>query len=182
MDIYKEYTKKAIDRLESILQRLGIEYNFRDSVVDLKCPIHNSDTMGNSIIYLNDPFVWICFSGGCSDTFGKNILGLIRGTLKTTGQNSEWSDLFRFIDGDHTVCPIAQIIREAPELFKDESTLPDMKIPSKYYIARGFKEETLEYFGVGDAYNFPYKHKAIVPIRYIDGQFMGFSARSHYNK
>lgn len=179
---YKDYNDKAVDRIDSILEQLNIEYkHVGDNLINIMCPVHGSDSIGNSNIRLTDG-TWRCWSGNCCADYGKTVMGLIRGTLDKSGQPSTWRDVQQFIDGEHTVCPIEKIIKEAPELFKDEATLPDMKIPSKYYLARGFKEETLKYFGVGDAYNFPYKHKAIVPIRYINGEFMGFSARSHYNK
>ncbi len=177
---YNDYNQKALDRIESILGMLNIEYQCAsDTLIDITCPIHGSDSLGNSKIRLTDG-TWRCFSGNCCSTYGKTIMGLIRGTFVATGQPSDWRDVQDFIDGGHTVCPIARIIKEAPDLFKDESTLPKMEIPSKYYLTRGFSEESLKYFGVGDAYKFPYKHKAIIPIRYLNGEYMGFSARSHW--
>jgi 5S rRNA maturation endonuclease (ribonuclease M5) len=60
-----------------------------------------------------------------------------------------------------------------------------LEIPSPYYIARGYRPETLDYFDVGLCNN-PNKEnfgRTIVPVYNEDGKYMvGCSARSQYNR
>ena len=58
--------------------------------------------------------------------------------------------------------------------------MPETIIPSKYFLARGYSEKSLREFGVGDAVKGVWANRAIVPVRYTNGEYMGFSARIHW--
>lgn len=170
-----------MDRVESILQNLSIEYSVdkKDDIIQIKCPIHDSESLGNSIIYKNTG-VWLCFSGACHEKHGKTFLNLIRATLEKAEKPHSWNDVFNFIDGDHVV--VTREVKEfnPVELFKDEKTMPEKITPSKYFIRRGYSEKSLIEYEVGDCIRGPYANRAIVPVRYVNGEYMGFSARIHW--
>lgn len=172
--------KLALERIESILNYLKIEYETRrDDIISIVCPIHGSDCIGNSIIY-RDSGVWLCFSGGCSDTHGKSVIGLITGTLKAKGLFTSFNDVVSVIkETSHKVVPVSLRSREATPLFKDEASKPEVILPSKYFLTRGYSENSLRAFEVGDCPRGYLADRAIVPVRYVDGQYMGFSARIH---
>lgn len=178
---YEEYRHKALDRLESILDVLKIEYGTRaDNIVDIACPIHGSDDVGHSIIYRNSG-VWLCFSGNCHCDYGKSVLGLIKGTLEKSNLPASWDDVKKIIDG----AGVGSIQRKAkeyipPDLFKDERTMPESLVPSKYFLTRGYSRDSLIAYGVGDAVKGVWVNRAIVPVRYTKGEYMGFSARIHW--
>lgn len=178
---YKDYTEKALSKIEAVLSALKIDYTMRlDNIVDIACPVHGSDDVGHSIIYLNSG-TWICFSGNCHADYGKSVLGLIKGTLDKSGAPCSWDDVKKVID---TNCagPITKVVNTytAPDLFKDEASMPETIIPSKYFLARGYSEKSLREFGVGDAVKGVWANRAIVPVRYVNGEYMGFSARIHW--
>lgn len=179
---YEEYKDKALNSIESVLESLKIEYSTRaENVIDIACPIHGSDDVGHSIIYRNTG-VWICFSGNCHADYGKSVLGLIKGTLEKSDLPSSWDDVKNLIDGAAPAGAITRPIKEyiAPDLFKDEKSMPENITPSKYFMTRGYSKESLIYYGVGDAIKGVWYNRAIVPVRYVNGEYMGFSARIHW--
>ena len=176
----EKYIKLAIDRVESILTRMNVEYAPRDGCINLKCPIHGSEDVCSSIIYLRDPFAWICFSHGCSDKYGKSIIGLIKGYLETNNKPSNWQNIIDFIYDGHIINPINVTKKDRLDLFKDEKSMPETIVPSKYFITRGYSPSSLIYYGVGDAVRGVWQNRAIVPVRYVNGEYMGFSARIHW--
>lgn len=175
---YEEYKKKALDRIEAILNKLNVQYKMNPTTVELLCPIHNSDTLGNSIIYLNTG-VWICFSGGCHNIYGKTILDFISGVLAITKEKVVFKDVMDMIDGIGEVKPL--LIKEKNvNIFKDEASKPVCSIPSRYFLAKGYSEEVLRSYEVGDCHTGIYAQRAVAPVRYINGEYMGFTARSHW--
>ena len=179
---YEEYSKMAMDRVESILNTLKIEYSTqKNGIIEIKCPVHSSSSVGNSIIYKNTG-VWLCFSGNCHCSYGKNIMGLIKGTLDKANLPCSWDDVFNVIEGEHVIVPIVNSPQEAVDIFKDERSKPETIIPSKYFLKRGYSEKSLIKFEVGDCVRGPYANRAIVPVRYINGEYMGFSARIHWDE
>lgn len=174
-----DYSKLALDRIESILNKLKIDYVCnRDDIIEIICPVHGSDNMGHSIIYKNTG-VWLCFSGNCHDEYGKTILGLIKGTLEKNNLPSSWQDIRDFINSDHVV-NVKNTVYKEPDLFKDEKTKPETLLPSRYFLARGYSEKSLNYFEIGDCVRGPYINRAIVPVRFMHNEYMGFSARIHW--
>lgn len=182
MSKFEEYKDKGMDRYEAIFKKLNIEYeDSRGDVIRLKCPIHGSDKMGNSVIYKNSG-IWMCFSGECHNNYPKNILGLIKGALKSSSQDDSYQSIFNLIDGISEVCPIQKEIREPVDLFKDESSKPPITIPSLYFMKRGYSGDILTDYGVGDCSKSPFDNRAIIPVRYINGEYMGFTSRIHWNE
>lgn len=177
---YQSYLNKALDNIDKIFGKLNIEYDdSRASTIELVCPIHGSQMMGNSIIY-KDSGVWLCFSGDCHTKYSKSILGLIAGCLDKVSKYRSIKDVYEFIDNENLSLKIIREVRTRELIFKDEKSKPECIIPSPYFLRRGYSPESLTYFEVGDCQRGHYSDRAIVPVRYIDGQYMGFSARIHW--
>lgn len=181
-----DYNRLALDRIEDILNKLGVEYRIRYGNIALKCPIHGSTKLGNATIKL-DCGIFKCWSGGCHEEYGSNIYGFIKGCL-SIGKAEKASDLdvIKFLLNNQFVVKPVQYnpVVNSSITYMDESKYPAVAIPSRYFMKRkdGFCPETLTKFKIGDTKTFPYNDRAIVPIRSVDGKLMGFSARSHFDK
>lgn len=181
---YARYNQIAINNIENVLDKLNVEYRMRGDIVALKCPIHDSTKIGNSTIKL-DCGIFKCWSGGCHETYGSSILGLIRGCLsKDLKEPVEMQAVINFLmdpsfklDNTRTV-----VTHNTDIVYMDESKYPSVTIPSKYFVNRKFSPEILTKFKIGDTNTFPYNDRAVVPIRHDNGKLLGFSARSHFEK
>ena len=181
---FDEYVKKAIDRIESILEELDIEYSIRSSEhINIICPVHKSEDLASSCIYLSNGR-YKCWSRGCDDNIGKNFVNLIRWCLSEGKEYiATWDDVFDFIDGEKFAVVKREVSERSKEIvFMDELKYPSVQIPCPYYVDRGFSPETLIKFGIGLTKQFPYTDRSLVPIKSIDGKLMGFSGRSIYEK
>jgi hypothetical protein len=179
---FEKYKNLAIKKIEAILEKLDIEYSLRNDYVEILCPIHNGSRVGNSIIYY-DTGVWICFTKNCHKDHGSNILSLIKACMEKNSNNEvSWHDVYNFIDSEERISNVRIIPTEERQMFFDEKTMPPKRVPSLYYISRGYKESSLVEYDVGDCVSGFCVNKAIVPIRYINEQYMGYSARSHWKK
>lgn len=180
---YKDYNQDAINKVESILKALDIEYEARnDDIIQLKCPVHGSDDMGHSVIYKNTG-IWLCFSGSCHDKYSKNIIGLIRGTLEANNKPCGWKDVLNIInDKNHIINTVTLQTEVKPINVRPETEKLETIIPSKYFLNRGYDGKILTDYEVGDCVRGIFANRAIVPIRYINGEYLGFSARIHWPK
>ena len=181
---FEEYAQKAIDRIEDILNELNIEYTIRSSErVNILCPVHGSEDLSSSCIYLSNGN-YKCWSRGCDENIGANFIHLIRWALSQNKEYFvEWEQVFQFIDGEKFAVVKREVKERSREIeFMDEVKYPSISIPCPYYIDRGFSPETLIKFGIGQTQQLPYTGRSVVPVKYIDGQLMGFSGRSTYPK
>lgn len=179
-----EIRQQALDRIESILDALKIEWVHRNrDYINIICPVHQSQDLGSCCIYLSNGR-YKCWSRGCDEEIGPNFIDLIRWALSQNNTKYiSWADVQSFINGgkfDINARPISER-EEEPLNLMDPCKYPSITIPSKYYIDRGFSPEVLNKFGVGDTEQFPYTGRALVPVKTEDGKLMGFSGRSSYN-
>jgi len=180
---YETYKNKAVNNIEKILSILKIEYSITsDNIIGIRCPIHDSSTIGNSLIYLNSG-IWLCFSSECNCDYGKSVLGLIKGTLEKSKLPASWNDVKNIIDSMSVGEIDGYTVKYTPPaLFRDESTKPPTTIPSLYFLKKGYNPETLIKYEVGDCHKAPFDNRAIIPVRYINGEYMGFTSRIHWNE
>lgn len=182
---YQKHKDLALLKIESVLENLGVEYSLTgQNFVKIACPIHNSSTVGNSIIYL-DTGVWMCFSGTCHVDNGKDILGLIRSCLSTDRDEPvKWSDVYNFIEKQEKISNLkVQKVEDRP-MFLDESKKPIVRIPSLYFMkkrSQPYSADVLTEFEVGDCCDRFLRNRAIVPIRHVNNEYMGYTARSHWD-
>lgn len=177
---YDRYDHRALERIESILENLNIEFIVNNGYIKFKCPIHDSQKITSGTIYL-DTGIWQCHSDVCSEKHGNSLIKFIDAVLKKSDPSSTIFDAACFIDKQRKI-ETRPIIESRPITFLPESNHPEIILPSRYYIDRGISRDTLMAFNVGDGVSGVWKNKAIVPIYYKNGQYMGFTARSHFDE
>lgn len=177
--------KSALNRIESILDKLNIEWVQRHrDYINIICPVHGSADLSSSCIYLSNG-TYKCWSRGCDEKIGPNFIHLIKWVLSEDGTEVSWNDVSRFIEGGSFKVKersYQEKIDNSPIALMDLSKYPSVTIPSKYYIDRGFSPEALTKYGVGDTTQFPYASRSLVPVKTDSGLLMGFSGRSQHPK
>ena len=154
---------------------------------------------------------WRCFTMGCHKIFQPSIIGFVRAFLSKTryGWENRTSTMAPFtesiefflklVDGKIGELDLGEVekqrfVRQVKQLYQDntpESTLKFpkdrikelLKVPSSYYLARGYTKEVLEKYYVGNCEHNTKEMsgRAIVPI--FDNDFenmIGCTGRSIY--
>ena len=178
-------------KAETIFKKLGMDCEVLGDNIYSKCPIHEGSDNPRAFSYSVDKGIWKCWTRDCQHQYNNDIFGVIRGALS----NSEGVDV-GFKEALKWSCDLLDLKRgkvqhkqpvEEPNEFVELVLLLnhsiaqkehieidaecDLKIPSPYFISRGFKKETLNYFEVGDCVNPKSKlyDRAIIPIHNDDG-------------
>jgi len=180
--------KKTLNKnIETVLQKLGIEYEaFSDNIYSV-CPCHEHSDNPRAFSYSIDKGIWKCWTRDCQNEFNNDIFGLIKGALsQKTGTDLEFKDVLKWVceefkidkgsyEGSST--PIEQeddftnLIKSIS--IKSNTNFNDKEInnpysvqyPSDYFLSRGFKKTTLKYFNVGDCHDTGImKERSIIPI------------------
>lgn len=185
-----------------LLRHFDIDCNFRRSGKhQLSCPIHSGDNQSALSLDLNTGY-WKCWTKNCHDEYGKDIFGLTRGLLEANGQASSFIDALNLIkkiykvngdnlrklktseeedSGDYFSGLVKSLKNKAKS--KHEKKILD-PIPtneySLYFESRGFKEDTLRYFGVADSKSSKYKmeNRSVIPIHDISGDLIAYAGRA----
>ena len=192
MDLQK--IKNSLNsRAEEVFSRLGMKTEVLGDNVYCHCPVHDGSDNPRAFSFSKDKGIWKCWTRDCQQQYRNDIFGVIRGSLsKEEGvdvgfsEALKWSCNFLDIRGNRQAEKTSEPIKEDSfarlvntinsHTKLDENypliTLDDcIKIPSEYFISRGFKPETLEHFKVGDCYDKQSKlhDRSIIPIYNDDG-------------
>lgn len=196
------------ERVGPLLDRLGVEYVEYPNRFSFPCPVHGGDSPeGCSIFTEGDTSTgnWKCWTCHCEEEWKENIFGFIRGVLSyQSGNNVCLNEAFNFcleflgkskIESSEmkqvnngTKSKLVDLFQKkyiSPEQkFSRESIQSKLDIPSSYYIDRGYKEETLRVFDVGDCSEFakPMCNRAVVPIYDINDSYLGCVGRDKTEK
>lgn len=167
-----------VDNITKILDHFGVDHREYSNRIAMACPIHGSDNLESLSISLkeNSKGVWKCWSNHCEDELigsgdkmkkrGKFVTSLIAELLKIkySKEYSYWDTIkwcSKFLNVEITkdsqenrdYVKIGRIISK--ERLTNDSIITrqlirsSLKIPSKYFIERGFKAETLDRYDVG---------------------------------
>lgn len=160
--------------LGDVINQLGIRNTFCIDYWQCTCPVHPSDNYNSMTIWKNGH--WRCWTSDCSDKHGNRFEDLVRALgvdpddiLK--GVRFELDYIEEEID---IVLPTINISRD--------QIRSRLKIPSEYYLCRGFSPEILDRFDVGDCYSKEMKNRAVFPIYNQDYALVGCAGRSLVNK
>ena len=164
-------TQKKLS-FEDVLSLLGFQYYSRGNTLRSNCLVHNGDNTSSLCVY-KDTQIWKCYSHNCEDMYGPGIFGLIFGVLdKHTGTVTK-RDVYDWIASNGEIenlnidIPTIEMYKEHNSLnLTRRKFLSKVKVPSEYYINRGFSRLILEKYDVGTATN-PNKWgfgSAIIPI------------------
>lgn len=186
-----------LDRLkESVDPRYLVEslgFNImRETAKELRgtCIIHGGDNK-TAFRFNKTTRTWICFSHGCQEIWGADIIGLIKASLDTDFvsaveyleslvgdvSDSNYSEYKRkkekeeFIRSKKSHQPTSSIVTE-------ECLKQFKPFRSRYFLNQGFSKETLDFFEIGGGYTDSKGYiRDIIPIRNNQGTLMGYSMR-----
>jgi len=190
-------SEQILEILPEIFQHFNIDYIKYPNRYSLSCPIHNGDNKeGCSIFTQGDTSIgnWKCWTASCEDNYGKNIFGFIKG-LMSSKNNREVSskEVIRFLKGfinediefkEYKKNDIMDVFYKDIEediytLSRDE-VRSKIKIPSQYYIKRGFSAEILDEFDVGfcNQKGKPMFNRSVVPVYNSEYKYVGCVGRA----
>lgn len=175
-----------------ILDKLGIEYNDRGSLIQATCPCkqHGGDGDNTTAFsWRTDIGYWMCWTHHCQDRFGNDVFGLIRGVLDCDFPKAvRW--LANVLGDDVNVDNLPTLApRKKPgELHVhnplDETRLKFLKKHPQYLLNRGYDASVLDKYDVG-AWNRvgSYMHdRVIFPVRDHEDFLVGFTGRTVHDK
>lgn len=210
---FKIANKIISKNIDVVLNHFDVELNYTDTYLCGPCPIHGGDnktafnifTSGNTHVGN-----WICYTHHCEKSFINNSIGFIRGLISHSKYN--WSKsgdkiasfaetlalikkLYDF-SVENTSFPnknknilessvFTKAVKEKQNKWSKNSVRANLTIPSSYYVSRGYTEECLNTYDVGDSNSSIgiFKDRVIVPVYDTDGKFIvGFTGRTKYEK
>ena len=201
----------ATQRLETVLDHLGLEYRPAENSFFSPCPVHGGDNPAGCRIYYNASMgFWQCFTRGCEKVFRDDTFGFIRGALSRQryGWATEGDKLASVSETEKFVKTLLGLKGgdELPVVDKSQRDFVSQArvlcveggpvgrwprdqvrsrmdvLPSKFFLGRGFSDEVLNHFDVGDTFKGPFAYRAVVPIYDHTGRMaLGFSGRTLNN-
>lgn len=190
---WKELKDQCIPRLAEILDNLEIEYKEDYKSFYGPCPIHQGDKYGAFVVYKNTG-LYRCFTHSCHEEYGQDIFAIVKAikNLQNNGQAAKW-----------LISSLKLNPKDKDEHYADKSSFAGLinhtqekrvypkisrfiirqglKIPSEYYLNRGYSSTILDDFDVGTCYN-PRKfffERAVIPVYDDNWQYaQGFVGRS----
>jgi len=167
----KELVKLANSQIPNLLTKLGIDFSHSGRWLTAPCKIHGGDNR-QAFCFNSDKAYWKCFTRGCQEKFGNNIIGVVSGVLGYNFSDSiEW--LINNIDEDVKI--FQKIERKEDKIYPE--TYLQRLFRNDFYLKRGFKQETLNDFEHGKAEAYALANRIVFPIRDENGMIRGFSGR-----
>lgn len=187
--------------LEDFLKYFQIEFNRCGNRYSFACPLHEGDNKSGSCLFQNkNHVVFNCFTN-CPRDHSKNGIHFIKGLLSRSSETSlaETIDfIYKFVDEKVPNIPIVK----SPEkdiflkVFGDEEQIKGnkptreqirskLRVPSAYFLGRGFDIKTLDLYDVGncDDKNKKFYNRAVIPCYSIDGlTYEGATSRSIFER
>ena len=157
------------ENIDLVLSNLEIEYEAIGDNIYSSCPVHEDSDNPRAFSLSLDKQIWKCWTRECQNHYSNDIFGLIRGVLSNKegvdvgfGGALKWScKVLNVSSRDVKIMP-----REVPSdfvkmvgMFTDgdcEFEQPSVAVncklehPSDYFNERGFSEDSLLHFEVGD--------------------------------
>ena len=189
---------KVALRMEDLLDLFGVEYFRQYDRITCVCPIHEgADNPQAFTITMEDKYFgcWRCWTHGCEEKFLHTPIGLIRGLLSSRkGKEVSFQKAVNF-SLEFVSSSIEDLAKESHDFKVEKVTtpsdplknrhIPDNAIvrktvrnslarPVKYYLNRGYSEDTLDKFDVGIC-NDPSKQmngRIVVPVYDDNHEYM----------
>jgi DNA primase len=186
--------KAAVDS-ENLIKSLGFKVS-RDTPKEIRCvcKIHGGDN--ETAFRLNkENNTWSCFTNKCHEVYGRDVLGLIMGTLQVDFKSAVkyLKDFIGDIDKSKSMYIIRNKRKEQEQFIRcfgsehekpwyvDDERLKNifMLKRSDYFLQKGFSKNTLEFFEVGGGWQEEDGSiRDIIPIRDEDGVLVAYSRRA----
>ena len=165
---------KLTDRLPGIINQLGLRSTFCGDYYQCQCPIHGSDNPNSLTIWTNGG--WKCWTSNCNEEWGTQLDGLLRAlgaSPEALLAGVEYGQDYKEEEVDINL-PVYNVTRD--------QIRECLQIPSKFYIDRGFSEDILNKFDVGDSFVKEMKNRAVFPIYNKDWGLIGCAGRTLIDK
>lgn len=200
-----------VEDLESLLDRLGLEFHDGRNMFYGCCPVHGGDRFNALNLYKRG--YWACRTRQCETVFKKSILGFIRGVLshnrygwEKAGDRTvsfqealDWSLNFLQknldnVEVDRDAFEKHQFIRQNAIISKQKPVNKNaikrskirasLDIPSPYYLARGYSRDILDQYDIGECKDTSkeMRYRVVVPIYDELGSYVGCTGRSIFEK
>lgn len=193
------------DRISDLLKVFNIDYVELENRFVFSCPVHSGDNPNGACIFKDGTKSkgnWVCWTHSCQVKHGAIILGFIKGLLENrNGKKVYFGEAVEFalkfldkkaveIPDDPTIHSIHRM-NQINELISPKEKRPvrqisrdlivsELDIPSPYFLGRGYSEEVLTEFDVGDCFkpNKQMYNRAVAPVYDYDYNYVGCSGRS----
>lgn len=200
---FNQVAEQLAPKMEGILDFFGIEFQKSGNRIILPCPIHGSGKDNSLNIFLSGEKRggnFVCWTKHCEQEIGNNVLFLVRYLLEQhTNKKVNIPATLHFLESNFELQKSVAEAKGEYDYFLEsddddeeqsyqlsrDSIRRDLKIPSIYFLRRGFKQETLNYFDVGTCFkkNYQMYGRSVVPVYNLDGTgFVGCVGRSQYEK
>ncbi len=186
-----------------LLDSFKLEYTQDKDNIFMRCPIHEGSDNPNGLSISLDKQMWKCWTRGCHEHYQSDIFGFIKGLLGT----DSFSDVLKYISKlynfqeaknvntdkhtgivDNNDCDFSTIVRSIGRsktknrccnISLNTANVANSGVVSPYFISRGFREETLRFFGVQEATDKQgaFRHRAIIPI-WFNSNLVGYIGRA----
>lgn len=196
-----QLSKQFEDRIPELLDFFEIEYITHPNRYSFACPIHGGDNKEACSIFIDGKPNWSCWTHSCQDKFKKTIFGFIRGVLSNKANREvnmydTVSFCEKFLNCKLDDMPVIEENKNAKtqnrmlEIFDKKPVrqtqkidrgliTSTLKIPSQYYVSRGYSPEVLKKFDIGDCvttgklmYN-----RAVAPVYDESYNYVGCTGR-----
>ncbi len=189
----KQLKQQLNNNASLVFEKLGMSCEVFSDNIYAKCPVHAGSDNPRAFSFSLNKGIWKCWTRDCQHDCGNDIFGVIKGALSAQsgkdvefGEVVNWSKSLLNISStkitttvsptDTTVDPFYQMMDILNHNHEDITHKPlslhfDVISPSPYFVDRGFKKETLEYFGVGDCKDIKsaMNERSVIPIHNDDG-------------
>lgn len=176
----------ASENIYKILDALGVDYIDRYQYIIAPCPIHNGDREDAWSWHL-DREMWQCFSRGCHDEYGKDIIGFVRGVLKCRFPAAVKfiKDVIGDVDvssNTHENRKFVKSAKKKKKIIYSEESLNSLTYHSYLEKERGYPKWLIEdyHIGVTGSRYKQMSNRVIIPVRNLNGELVGFTGRTLY--
>jgi 5S rRNA maturation endonuclease (ribonuclease M5) len=180
---------ESLNQIHSLLEYFDISYVEYPNRLAFPCPVHDGDNPEACCVFtdgVTNKGNWSCWTHHCEEEYINNLFGFVRGCLSSkAGRNVSMNETDIFLtdflqkDFDESSYKIKREHNTQPQINRAEIR-NRIKIPSEYYIRRGFLSETLDMFDVGECLveNQPMSGRVVVPIYDEDYNYVGCVGRA----
>jgi 5S rRNA maturation endonuclease (ribonuclease M5) len=197
----KQLKQTLNNNIELVLSKLGIEYETLGDNIYAVCPIHQDSDNPRAFCFSKNKGIWKCWTRDCQHEYKNDIFGLICGAISAKNGTPtsfkdvlKWSyDALNIKNKNHSFKSVPEDKQNdweniinilSPSVIENNNAILSLNeklvSPSRYFLSRGFQEQTLSHFGVAECHTKSscLYDRAIVPIHNENGELVSVIGRS----
>jgi len=188
----KQIKKMLFVDIELLLSNLEIDYEILGDNIYSTCPVHEDSDNNRAFSLSVEKQMWRCWTRDCQNEYGNDVFGLIQGVL-----SRKYSKDVGFKEALDWTCNLLNVDSKKLQVDKEQEPSEFVKLvtmfsnrekfvpiptddrynlihPSDYFLSRGFSEETLLHFEVGDCHDKGSSmcQRAVIPIHNDSGDII----------